>query len=184
MGQPWFEKPALLYWMTAVGFSRRVWAANSLPRLPVALLSVWFLVFYFLRMRREFGERSAWIASAMLATSAGWIVFSHVAVTEIPLATTFRRLHDAGAAVGSFGRTTGIGARGCSAGICCAGKGSGSAGAGTAIVLDRPEPLEGPVALSCWPPLEWRCPGTCFAIFATAGRSSRSSSFSITLAAL
>src|SRR4051794_32402714 len=87
-GQPWFEKPALLYWMTAIGF-RAGLGPELAPRVPVALLSVWFLVFYFLRMRREFGERAAWIASAMLATSGGWIVFSRVAVTEIPLATTF-----------------------------------------------------------------------------------------------
>ena len=43
-GQPWFEKPALLYWMTAAGFKAGLgpdWA----PRLPVALVSVAFLVY-------------------------------------------------------------------------------------------------------------------------------------------
>ncbi len=87
-GKPWFEKPALLYWMTAAGF-RAGLGPEMAPRVPVALLSVWFLVFFFLRMRREFGERAAWFASLILATSGGWLAFSHVAVTEIPLATTF-----------------------------------------------------------------------------------------------
>lgn len=87
-GKPWFEKPALLYWMTAVGFTVGL-GPELAPRLPVAILSVWFLIFYFLRMRREFGERTAWMAAVMLATSGGWMVYSHFAVTEIPLATTF-----------------------------------------------------------------------------------------------
>ncbi|MBC8165116.1 MAG: glycosyltransferase family 39 protein [Bryobacteraceae bacterium] len=87
-GNPWFEKPALLYWLIALG-NRAGLDADLAPRLPVALVSVWFLVFYFLRMKREFGERSAWISSSILATSAGWLGYSHVAVTDIPLAVTF-----------------------------------------------------------------------------------------------
>jgi 4-amino-4-deoxy-L-arabinose transferase-like glycosyltransferase len=87
-GTPWFEKPALLYWMTGAG--NQVFGASDLaPRIPVALLSVWFLLFYFLRMRREFGEQAARISTAMLATSAGWLAFSHVAVFDLPLAATF-----------------------------------------------------------------------------------------------
>jgi 4-amino-4-deoxy-L-arabinose transferase-like glycosyltransferase len=87
-GTPWFEKPALLYWM--VGAGNRLGLGDELaPRLPVALLSVWFLAFYFLRMRREFGERSAWFSTGMLATSAGWLAYSHAAVTDLPLAATF-----------------------------------------------------------------------------------------------
>src|ERR1035438_2283376 len=38
-GQPWFEKPALLYWMTAAGF-RTGLGPDLAPRLPVAILSV------------------------------------------------------------------------------------------------------------------------------------------------
>lgn len=87
-GQPWFEKPPLLYWMTAAGFQCGL-GPELAARLPVAMLSVWFLLFYFFRLRREFGERAAWFASAILATSGGWLAYSHVAVTEIPLATTF-----------------------------------------------------------------------------------------------
>ena len=44
LGQPWFEKPALLYWMEAV-FFRAGFGPEIAPRLPVAMLAAAFLVF-------------------------------------------------------------------------------------------------------------------------------------------
>lgn len=87
-GEEWFEKPALLYWLVAVGHLARL-GDDLAPRLPVAIVSVAFLVFYFSRLKREFGERAAWLSSAMLATSVGWLAYSHVAVTDLPLAAAF-----------------------------------------------------------------------------------------------
>ena len=87
-GQAWFEKPALLYWMTAAAF-RLGLSQDLAPRLPVALLSILFLLFYAWILNREFGARAAAYATAMLATSAGWLAFSHVGVTDLPLAATF-----------------------------------------------------------------------------------------------
>ena len=87
-GEPWFEKPPLLYWMTAAAF--RLGLRDELaPRLPVALVSVAFLAFFFWIVRRDFGERIAWFAALILATSAGWIGMSQAAVTDIPLAAAF-----------------------------------------------------------------------------------------------
>jgi 4-amino-4-deoxy-L-arabinose transferase-like glycosyltransferase len=86
--KPWFEKPALLYWMTAAGF-RLGLGADLAPRLPVALLSVLFLGFYWWRLSEEWDQRAATFATAMLATSAGWLTYSHVAVTDLPLAAFF-----------------------------------------------------------------------------------------------
>jgi 4-amino-4-deoxy-L-arabinose transferase-like glycosyltransferase len=87
-GEPWFEKPALLYWLVGAGylagFSNEVAA-----RLPVVLLSLAFLFLFFHRMRREFGSAAAFYASLILGTSAGWLVYSQVAVTDLPLAATF-----------------------------------------------------------------------------------------------
>ena len=60
-GSPWFEKPALLYWMGAAAFRLGV-PADLAPRLPVALLAVGFLVFYWWILRREFSCRVAWMA--------------------------------------------------------------------------------------------------------------------------
>lgn len=86
-GEPWFEKPPLLYWMIAAG--RRIhlpdeWAA----RLPVALLSAGFLVFFFRLISREFSSRLALAALAILATSAGWVAFSFAALTDLPMSAT------------------------------------------------------------------------------------------------
>jgi 4-amino-4-deoxy-L-arabinose transferase-like glycosyltransferase len=87
-GQAWFEKPPLLYWLTGLGF-RAGLGEDLAPRLPVALLSVGFLWFYWRRLNREFGRRAAHLATAMLATSAAWVAFSHVGVTDLPMAAAF-----------------------------------------------------------------------------------------------
>jgi len=87
-GEPWFEKPPLLYWMTAAGF-RAGLGDDLAPRLPVALLSMAFLVFYWSWLRRELDQKAAWCATVMLATSAGWLAFSQLGVTDLPLAATF-----------------------------------------------------------------------------------------------
>jgi 4-amino-4-deoxy-L-arabinose transferase-like glycosyltransferase len=86
-GSGWFEKPPLLYWMTAaanrIGL-RDEWAA----RLPVALLSLAFLVFFYSVLQREFSARVALIALSILGTSAGWLAYSFAAVTDLPVAAT------------------------------------------------------------------------------------------------
>lgn len=87
-GQPWFEKPALLYWMTGAGF-RLGLSADLAPRLPVAILSLVFLAFFWWRLKMEWDARTASYATGMLATSAGWLTYSHVAVTDLPLAAFF-----------------------------------------------------------------------------------------------
>ena len=87
-GQPWFEKPALLYWMTGAGF-RSGLGPELAPRLPVALLSIGFLLFFWWRVKREFGCMAASLAAMILATSAAWIGFSQVGVTDLPLTAAF-----------------------------------------------------------------------------------------------
>jgi len=87
-GEAWFEKPALLYWMTGVAF-RAGLGEDLAPRLPVALMSAAFLLAYGWLLRREFGWRPAFFATAALGASAGWLGFSHVAVTDLPLAAAF-----------------------------------------------------------------------------------------------
>ena len=58
--------------MTAVGFKLGL-GPDLAPRLPVALLSVAFLAFFWLQLRRIFDERVAGCATAILATTAGWL---------------------------------------------------------------------------------------------------------------
>jgi 4-amino-4-deoxy-L-arabinose transferase-like glycosyltransferase len=87
-GDPWFEKPALLYWMVGLGWLARL-GPELAPRLPVALLSLAFLVFFWRELGREFGERAAWCATLLLGTCAGWLGYSSIGVTDLPLAASF-----------------------------------------------------------------------------------------------
>jgi 4-amino-4-deoxy-L-arabinose transferase-like glycosyltransferase len=87
-GQPWFEKPALLYWMSGAAF-RFGLGPDVAPRLPVALLSAAFLAFFYWRVRREFGCFVAGAATVILGTTAAWIGFSQVGVTDLPLTAAF-----------------------------------------------------------------------------------------------
>jgi len=87
-GEPWFEKPALSYWMTAAATKAGLkdeWAARA----PVAALSLVFLAFYAWALGRLAGAREAAVAAMMLASSAGWLAYTHVAVTDLPLAAFF-----------------------------------------------------------------------------------------------
>ncbi len=87
-GEPWFEKPALLYWMTVAGNLAGL-GPDLAGRLPVALLSVAFLLLYYWCLKAEFGRRAAVFASMVLATSAAWVAFSRVGVTDLPMAALF-----------------------------------------------------------------------------------------------
>lgn len=87
-GSPWFEKPALLYWLIAAGASAGL-GPELAGRIPVALLSLSFLCVYYALLRREFCRAAAAVSTALLATSAAWLTFSSLAVTDIPLAVFF-----------------------------------------------------------------------------------------------
>jgi 4-amino-4-deoxy-L-arabinose transferase-like glycosyltransferase len=57
-GEPWFEKPALLYWLIAFGYGVGL-TGEAAVRVPVAVIGAGFLFLFFHRLRREFGERAA-----------------------------------------------------------------------------------------------------------------------------
>ena len=81
--EPWFEKPALLYWLGGLANKAGV---EAYTRVPVALVSLVFLVFFFRTTREEFDEPTAATATTILATSAGWVAFSDAGVFDAPVA--------------------------------------------------------------------------------------------------
>ena len=84
-GEPWFEKPALLYWMGALGEILGI-EGDLAIRVPVALLSFVFLIAFHVLVRRSFGRQDADGAVLLLATAAGWAAYSQVGVFDLPLA--------------------------------------------------------------------------------------------------
>jgi 4-amino-4-deoxy-L-arabinose transferase-like glycosyltransferase len=87
-GEPWFEKPPLLYWMSAAAF-RMGFGPELAPRLPIAALAVAFLAFFWWIVRREFGRRAAFMATLILGTAGEWLGYSQVGVTDLPLTAAF-----------------------------------------------------------------------------------------------
>jgi 4-amino-4-deoxy-L-arabinose transferase-like glycosyltransferase len=87
-GEPWFEKPPLLYWMTGAAFRLGI-GPDLAPRLPIALLAVGFLVFFWWALNREFGGGAAWLSTIILGTSIAWLGFSQLGVTDLPFTATF-----------------------------------------------------------------------------------------------
>lgn len=86
--EPWFEKPPLLYWLTGLGFLLGL-PVDSAPRAGIAVLSGGFLILFWRCLRRRSGTRAAWLSTLILGSSAGWIAFSQVCATDLPLAATF-----------------------------------------------------------------------------------------------
>jgi 4-amino-4-deoxy-L-arabinose transferase-like glycosyltransferase len=87
-GEPWFEKPPLLYWMIALGFQAGL-GPDLAPRLPLALFSLAFLAFFWFRVRAVWDDRVATFSTGILATTAGWLALSHVSITDIPVSALF-----------------------------------------------------------------------------------------------
>lgn len=83
-GEPWFEKPALLYWMGAFAETAGI-HSDLATRIPVALLSFAFLIGFHLFIRRSLGQCDADGATLVLATAAGWAAYSQVGVFDLPL---------------------------------------------------------------------------------------------------
>ncbi len=86
-GKPWFEKPALLYWLGAAAGALGL-TDDRATRLPVALISVLFLAFFYRQVRRQLGSPVAGHATLILASSAGWAVYSQAGIFDLPLAAS------------------------------------------------------------------------------------------------
>lgn len=83
-GEPWFEKPALLYWLGAAAHAAGA-REDQATRIPVALLAAGFLVFFYFRLREHFGEEAARLSTLLLGTSTGYVAYSVSGVFDLPL---------------------------------------------------------------------------------------------------
>ena len=86
-GVPWFEKPALLYWMTGVGSLLGLGPENA-PRLPVALTAFALIVWMFRYLKPRVGCGIGLHSAILLAGTVGWLGFGSVGVTDVPLTTS------------------------------------------------------------------------------------------------
>ena len=81
----WFEKPALTYWLTALGF-KFLGRSEFAARFPTAIFSSFgiFLLLYF--GRRISSYRFGYLSAMTLVSSGIWIGFSRAATFDLPLA--------------------------------------------------------------------------------------------------
>ncbi len=72
-GEPYLDKPPLLYWTTSAAYSvfgQSPWSA----RLPNALAALLTVLATYLIGRRVIGDRAAWMAALVLLLSAGFVL--------------------------------------------------------------------------------------------------------------
>ena len=67
--------------MTATGF-RLGLGPETAPRVPVAILSIAFLAFYWWVLNAEFGCRAACMATMILGSCVAWIGFSQAGLAK------------------------------------------------------------------------------------------------------
>lgn len=80
----WFEKPVLLYWLSAISY--RFFGVNELAaRLPTAVAAIATVALLFLALRRLALPRVAVCASLVLATSGIFIAYARVAAPDMIL---------------------------------------------------------------------------------------------------
>jgi 4-amino-4-deoxy-L-arabinose transferase-like glycosyltransferase len=106
-GKPWFEKPPLLYWGSAIFFklfgSSAPEVAARLPSAISALLATLALAWL---AWRTYGEECARWLLLLLPTSVGMIGFSHGAATDMPFASMLATAMVCGAVVLGLVETT------------------------------------------------------------------------------
>jgi 4-amino-4-deoxy-L-arabinose transferase-like glycosyltransferase len=83
----WFEKPALIYWLSAMSY-RLFGVSEFAARLPVAIAATVTVLLLYVATKRVASQRLAFITSLVLATAAMFIGYARVASPDMPLAAT------------------------------------------------------------------------------------------------
>ncbi|MFZ4983885.1 MAG: ArnT family glycosyltransferase [Blastocatellia bacterium] len=86
-GIDWFEKPALTYWLVAVGF-KLLGSSEFAARVGVGVTGAFgVLLLYFAGIRLR-SARFGYLSGSVLASCGIWFGFSRVATFDLPLAVT------------------------------------------------------------------------------------------------
>jgi 4-amino-4-deoxy-L-arabinose transferase-like glycosyltransferase len=81
-GQPWFEKPALFYWLAGIGF-RFLKSAEIAARLPSALAALAATLAIAWIALKQYGERIAWTTLVIFPTTVAAIGFARAATPDM-----------------------------------------------------------------------------------------------------
>ena len=84
-GEPFYDKPPLLNWLTALSFEAFGFTELA-ARLPAALLGLGCVAVTYLLGRKIYGPTTAFFGAVILATSAGFVVLTRAVVHDICLA--------------------------------------------------------------------------------------------------
>ncbi|MDH4048549.1 MAG: glycosyltransferase family 39 protein [Gammaproteobacteria bacterium] len=82
-GEPFFDKPAMYNWLTALSFSILGFTEFA-ARLPSALLGTGCVVLTYLAGKAVYGRAAGFLAGVMLATSLEFIIVSRMVIYEVP----------------------------------------------------------------------------------------------------
>lgn len=84
MGEPWLEKPALLYWLASIGYA--VFGVGEIgARMPSAVAATLTMLTLFWCGRRLYSRRAGFAAAIVLATSVGTLGLARAASTDMLL---------------------------------------------------------------------------------------------------
>ncbi|HMY76554.1 MAG TPA: glycosyltransferase family 39 protein, partial [Blastocatellia bacterium] len=86
-GIQWFEKPALTYWLSAIGF-KLFGETEFAARFGIALLATLGVLLVYAFGKRVGGARFGYLSAAALATCGLWPGFARGATFDLPLSVT------------------------------------------------------------------------------------------------
>src|SRR5262249_59030673 len=83
-GEPWFEKPPLMYWAVAASYA--TFGVNEFAaRFPSAIAAAMCVFLVYWCGRRLWGRAVGFVAALIMASSVGFLTFARAASMDMPL---------------------------------------------------------------------------------------------------
>src|SRR3954469_9039278 len=89
-GVNYFEKPPLVYWVTALSekiFGLNEWAVRAVP----ALFALWGVLLTYAAARRLFDPETGLAAAVVLGTSLLWFAIGHIPILDMAVSVMMAR---------------------------------------------------------------------------------------------